>query len=154
LWDKSFDRCSVRCVRFSIELLSGINNNWLLHPFKTLRKVNGQGHCFNGLPIAKDREPPCFERLLVLNTCLHVMSAILTSDDTKIFHIKSKQIFYVGKTIKFYSKFDIFIIMLHRSSDPILRASYPSAIRRVGIQTRGAKNTVVHHTSECNRLKR
>lgn len=44
--------------------------------------------------------------------------------------------------------------MLHRSSDPILRASYPSAIRRVDIQTRGAKNTVVHHASECNRFKK
>jgi hypothetical protein len=39
--------------------------------------------------------------------------------------------------------------MLHRSSDPILRASYPSAFWRVDIQTRGAKNTVVHHMSEC-----
>ena len=82
------------------------------------------------------------------------MSAILTSNDKKIFSLLiTKQIFMLGKQSKFYGKFDIFIIMLHRSSDPILRASYPSAIRRVDIQTRGAKNTVVHHASECNRLK-
>jgi hypothetical protein len=72
----------------------------------------------------------------------------------KIFTLNHQANFLCWENNQVFGKFVIFIIMLHRSSDPILRASYPSAIRRVDIQTRGAKNTVVHHASECNRLKR